>query len=110
MMGMMGMIKKYSLRLLLLCAFACNTIYTSAQNSTDIIENNSTHIGRITKDSIIVITGSTYSFTVDTPEDKGLVSTTPTIQQLLQQVTSKDGSIQTYRITDKDGVTKNAGD
>jgi len=110
MMKMIVMIEKYSLRLLILCVFACNSLYTSAQKSTDIIENNSTHIARITKDSVIVITGSTYSFTVDTPEDKGLVSTNTTVQQLLQQVTSKDGSIQTYKITDKDGGTKTEGD
>ena len=41
--------------------------------NTEIIAGNSTHIGRTTKDSIIVINGSTYMYTVDTPEDKGLV-------------------------------------
>ena len=108
MMRMIGMIKNFSLRLLILSIFACNVVL--GQSNTDLIENNSTHIARITKDSIIVITGSTYSFTVDTPEDKGLVSINTTVEKLLQQVTSKDGSIQTYRITGKDGVTKNAGD
>jgi polygalacturonase len=78
--------------------------------STDIIENNSTHIARITKDTLSVITGSTYLFTVDTPADKGLVTTKPTVQQFLGEIRSKDGSVQTYKLTDKDGVVKNEGD
>ena len=78
--------------------------------STEIIANNSTHIGRITKDSLLVITGSTYLFTVDTPEDQGLVSTKISAQQLLLQICSKDGSRHQYSITDKNGSTKNEGD
>ena len=64
---------------------------------------------RITNDSIIVITGSTYSFTVDTPEDSGLVSTNTTVKQLLSQIKSKDGSAQQYLVTDKDGNKKDEG-
>ena len=79
------------------------------KSSVEIIPNNSTHIGRITNDSIIVITGSTYSFTVDTPEDSGLVTTNTTVKQLLSQIKSKDGSAQQYIVTDKDGNKKNEG-
>ena len=68
------------------------------------------HIARITRDSLVVLSGSTYSFTVDTPEDQGLISTKTSIQQLLQQITSKDGSAQTYKITDKGGLIKTSGD
>ncbi|MGN6264304.1 MAG: glycosyl hydrolase family 28-related protein [Ginsengibacter sp.] len=73
-------------------------------------KSNATHIGRITKDSLIVLAGSTYSFTVDTPEDQGLLLTKTSVEQLLQQITSKDGSIQTYSITDKNGTIKEEGD
>jgi hypothetical protein len=55
----------------------------TSRSSAEVVPGNATHIGRITKDSIIVITGSTYSFTVDTPEDSGLVSTNTTVKQLL---------------------------
>jgi len=83
----------------------------TAKSNTDIVEkNNATHIVRITKDSLIVLSGSTYSFTVDTPEDQGLVPTKTTVQQLLEQITSKDRSVQTYKITDKEGITKKNGD
>ena len=78
--------------------------------STEILANKSTHIGRITKDTLIVITGSTYSFTVDTHADSGLVSTKTSVKQLLSQITSKDKSAQKYMITNKDGITKDEGD
>jgi polygalacturonase len=68
-----------------------------------------THIAAITKDTIVVISGSTYRFTVDTPEDQGLVSTRPTVQQFLLQIQSKDGSAQQYKITDKNGNAKTSG-
>jgi polygalacturonase len=71
---------------------------------------HATHIAAITKDSIVVITGTTYRFTVDTPEDQGLVSTRPTVNQLLDQLTSKDGSVQQYRIIGSAGTTKSEGD
>lgn len=84
-------------------------ILSHAQKDSEVTEKNSTHIARITNDTVYVITGSTYSFTVDTPEDQGLVSTTTTVQQLLQQIISKNGSRQSYTVTDKDGNTKTRG-
>ncbi|WP_243751704.1 endopygalactorunase [Niastella caeni] len=79
--------------------------------STDIkATRQASHIAGITKDKVVVIAGSTFRFTVDTPEDQGLVSTRPTVKQLLQQLTSKDNSIQRYAIIDKAGNAKNEGD
>jgi polygalacturonase len=71
---------------------------------------NATHIGGIKGDTLVVIAGSTYSFTVDTPEDQGLVSTKTDVAALLLQVSAQDGSIQKYQVTGKDGVAKNEGD
>jgi polygalacturonase len=68
-----------------------------------------THIAAITKNAVVVITGSTIRFTVDTPEDQGLCSTRPSIQQFLEQITSTDGSIQQYNIIDKTGHPKTTG-
>ncbi|HEY1114997.1 MAG TPA: endopygalactorunase, partial [Chitinophagaceae bacterium] len=67
---------------------------------------NATHIGRITADTLYVVSGSTYSFTVDTPEDKGLVSTNLTAKLLPLQLAAKDGSVPAYRVTGKGGRTK----
>jgi polygalacturonase len=79
--------------------------------STDIKPGvQATQIASITKDTIVVISGSTYRYTVDTPEDQGLVSTRPTVKQLLAQLLSKDGSVQQYQITDKTGNAKSDGD
>jgi polygalacturonase len=67
------------------------------------------HIARINGDTVVVINGSTYFFTVDTPEDQGLVSTNPGVGTLLQQIRSRNGQEQLYSITDKDGAAKTTG-
>jgi polygalacturonase len=67
---------------------------------TDItIGSHSTHIARIVKDTIVVITGSTYRYTVDTPEGEGSISTKATDAQLISELASKDGSVQQYLVT-----------
>lgn len=71
---------------------------------------NATHIGRISGDTLVVVAGTTYSFTVDTPEDQGLVSTKTDVAGLLQQVSAKDGSTQQYQLTGKDGAAKTEGE
>ena len=107
--------KTFKILFITLMTHACGWINIIAQqpvvpkSSAELFPNNSTHIGRITKDSIIVITSSTYSFTVDTPEDSGLVSTNTTVKQLLSQIRSKDGSAQQYVVTDKEGNKKMRG-
>jgi len=84
---------------------------TGNPGSTDITTRlGATHIAAITKDTVVIVTGSTYRYTVDTPEDQGLVSTKTNVKDLLQQITSADGSDQQRRITDKDGNTKTDGD
>lgn len=72
--------------------------------------SKATHIGQITKDTLTIATGSTYSFTVDTPEDKGLISTKIGIDQILLQLVAKDGSLQKYEVTDQNGAAKNGGE
>ena len=81
------------------------------KSGTEIIPaTNATHIGGIINDTIIVATGTTYRFTVDTPEDKGLVSTNIGAEKFLQQLSSGDGSIQIYKLVDKNGAAKNEGE
>jgi len=83
---------------------------TKKTNSTAIILSTSAiHIAGINNDTLIVVTGSTFRYDVDTPEDKGLVLTNPTVSQLLQEVTSKDGSVQKYVVADHSGQTKAEG-
>lgn len=98
-------------------ALVCLTLPAAAQKSNGVkfsteidYGKKSTNIGRITKDTLVVITGSTYSFTVDTPADRGLVSTKIGAAQLPLQITSKDGSVQKYQVTDAGGGVKNDGD
>ena len=80
----------------------------SKKASAEIIASNSAYIARITNDTIVLVSGSTYSFTVDTHQDSGLVSTTATVNQLLREITSKDGSIQQYMVVDAAAVKKDA--
>ena len=70
----------------------------------------STHLARITKDSVVIIASSTYLFTVDTPEDGGLVSTKIGVKEFPLQISSLDGSIQQYKILNRDGIAKTDGD
>ena len=70
---------------------------------------NSPHVAYIHNDTLALVTGTTYQYTVDTPEDKGLVATDATVAQLLSEIASKDGSILHYSVTNKDGVLKNEG-
>ena len=62
---------------------AATNILTPAKNAPNII--------RITTDSIILASGVTRSFTVDTPEDQGLVSTGISAYQLSKQLVSTSG-------------------
>ena len=71
---------------------------------------NSTHIVRITDDTLTAAGGRTYSFTVDTPDDQGPVSTTLRAEQLPLQITSRDGSAQRYSIMDPAGRAKTEGE
>jgi len=71
---------------------------------------NASNIGGIGKDTILVISGRTYSYTVDTPEDEGLIATKPTTKELLSQIVSADGSIQHYKIITPDGQEKSESD
>jgi polygalacturonase len=72
--------------------------------------DRATHIAAITDDSVQVITGSTYSFTVDSPEDQGPVSTGLKADELAAQLNGKHGSPQTYRVTTRAGVAKTEGE
>jgi polygalacturonase len=97
----------------LLC-FAMPTIVANGQTQrvgTRItFGKNARNIARITNDSLVLSSGTTYLFTVDTPEDQGLVSTKVSVNDLPGQLASADGSVQKYTITDQTGTAKTTGD
>lgn len=96
--------------LLVLIALLCTSLPGWAFKSTDIKPvSNSTHIAGIAGDTVTVISGRTYLFTVDTPEDSGLVSTQTRVADLFGQITSADGSAQQYKVTDRQGNVKTEG-
>jgi polygalacturonase len=102
--------KRMKKAFLLTTLVVCFMLPVGAQQShTEITYGtNAKNIANITSDSIIVITGRTFSFTVDTPEDKGLVSTKIDVKQLTGQLVSKDGALQTYKIMGMSGVKEEA--
>lgn len=103
-------VNRLSLLFVALVYFCINAASQNSRTfSSEVVPNSPRHISRITKDSIVVISGSTYSFTVDTPEDSGLVLTNATVGQLLAEIKSKDGSAQQYLVNDKDEVAKAEG-
>lgn len=67
------------------------------------------HIASVGRESIILVNGSTYSFSVDTPEDQGLVSTAPEVEQLLHEIRPQGSAAQKYEVVSKDGVAKKQG-
>ncbi|WP_017258109.1 hypothetical protein [Pedobacter arcticus] len=74
-----------------------------------VCKKDATHIVGIHHDTLTVLSGSTYSYTVDTPENEGLVAIQTTVSQLLSQIIAKDGSAQQYQVINKDGSPKNEG-
>lgn len=102
--------KKFLLLLIVSCMLQPVFANTPSPFTTSIKPiTYATHIAAITNNSIVVVTGSTMRFTVDTPEDQGLCSTRPTVKQLFEQIGSTDGSVQQYKLIDKTGNAKTEG-
>lgn len=70
---------------------------------------HATHVIGIEDEVVRIVAGRTYSFTVDTPEDAGLVSTAPDAGKLIAQLAARDGAKIDLQITDSDGRTKTSG-
>jgi polygalacturonase len=99
------------IRLACAALLAGTGLVARAQSSAEIARaEDAPHVAALAAEGVTLATGSTYSYTVDTPEDKGLLSTAPTVKDLLREIISKDGSVQTYRVTGKDGADKNDGE
>lgn len=68
----------------------------------------SPHIAAISADTIEVVTGSTYAYTVDTKANEGLVSTATTVEQLLAELLT-NVAIYNRQVTTSDGKPKESG-
>ncbi|MCD2422606.1 endopygalactorunase [Niabella pedocola] len=67
---------------------------------------NSRYVAGIKTDTLQIVSGSTYAFTVDTPEDGGLVSTTPSVADLMTDIQNESGR---YTVYTSDGKPKTSG-
>ncbi|MES2653360.1 MAG: endopygalactorunase [Bacteroidota bacterium] len=81
----------------------------NSSTTTITYTDKSTHVAQINTNQLILVTGTTYRFTVDTPEDKGLVNTQATVNELISEIKSTDGSKQQYQVIDVKGEQKNSG-
>ncbi len=112
-MTLSGNMKRVTLLLLLnvFCLLSgASAGYGAGQPATEITSKmKSTNIARIGADTLVLITGTTYRYTVDTPEDKGLSSTQLRVENLSSQIESKDGSIQIYKVISANGAIKTSG-
>ncbi len=88
--------------LFLLAAFRTQAIQSKSGDFP-----NAGKILSVTSDSLILLSGTTYSYTVDTPENEGLVSTVLTAEELLELLEPKRGD--SYKIGDKYGKPKQSG-
>lgn len=63
-------------------------------------------MGAIMKDTLLFFKSSTYCYTVDTPEDQGLMTTEVTAERMAEFIHSADGSNQSYQVASVLGKTK----
>jgi len=102
--------KALSFLFLILQLIVCPALAKSISSKTSITFGpHSPHIVQIGPNQLVLASGSTYRFTVDTPEDKGLVSTRAVVEEIITEITSADGSVQQYQINDSRGVSKSTG-
>ena len=62
---------------------------------------------RLTRDSLLLFEGSTYRYTVDTPENEGLSSTLPSVEALKEQLAHSGSGV--YRLFTSAGQEKTEG-
>ena len=62
---------------------------------------------QLTRDSLLLFEGSTYRYTVDTPENEGLSSTLPSIEALKEQLVHSGSGV--YRLFTSAGQEKTEG-
>lgn len=91
--------KKHLLAAFMLC-FAAHGISASDPEPPFNL-SHAPNIIRVTQNTIYLATGTTYRFTVDTPEDEGVVSTGLTVKQLGEQL-----QLAAYTVSGKDGKIK----
>ena len=62
---------------------------------------------QLTRDSLLLFEGTTYRYTVDTPENEGLVSTLPSVAELKEQLVRSGSGV--FRLFTSKGQEKTEG-
>lgn len=72
-----------------------------------VVRGQGNPVVQIKKDTIVLAKGTTYRFTVDTPEDQGLVSAGADVHGLFQLLNSKGDLLPGFIVWNKQGEIKN---
>lgn len=65
------------------------------------------YLWQLTRDSLLLFEGTTYRYTVDTPENEGLVSTLPSVAELKEQLVRSGSGV--FRLFTSKGQEKTEG-
>jgi len=95
-------------KLLPVCAFVWSVV--STVDGALIPGPAATRVAAVTDDTIVLGSGRTYSFTVDTLEDAGLVLTTATVSDLQRELATTEGASVSGHVIDQAGATKTVGE
>lgn len=92
-----------------LCTFLSKTFWLSLLLGTVSINSHAEELypWQLAGDSLLLFKGTTYRYTVDTPENQGLVSTLPTVTELKKQLA--DSGVGTFRLLTANGQEKTEG-
>jgi len=84
--------------------------YSFSQTTPVVVETkNSPNIIEINNNSIILAKGSTYSYTVDTPKDEGLITTDLNVEHLKDQIQLPSGGFFNYTVYNSKKEEKTTG-
>ncbi len=104
----MGSIRKYAVLFLLIIFSAVDLI--AQPGLSQVIQKEISRVIEITNDSIILATGSTYAYTVDTPEGEGLVSTGLKAEELISGLLAAGIRSADFQVRDVQGNPKTKGE
>lgn len=90
----------------LFCLLSGNVLFISALNSTELFPTlipsyKAKNVIMVRNDTIFLVRGTTYAYTVDTPVDEGLVRTDLKVESIKQQLEITGGSSFDCRVNDK---------
>lgn len=89
--------------------FLFTSVKSNNSCTSSSLKDAAANMGVILDDTLIFFTTATCCYTVDTPEDQGLLTTDMTIEKLAGVIHSKNGSNQSYKVITSSGKSRITG-